>query len=123
MLFVVSIASLLVHYLVSKELDVFLLWEQTDYSLVGMYTFGITVSLFIVVFTLLTQFALPKNLGFVFLGLMTIYAIASYVYIKDGLNKFDNDFLEYNFLVVFFVFLIFNVFVAFKAINQENRGV
>ena len=123
MLLVLTVASYLVHYLVSQELGVNQLWNQTDYSLIGMYTFGICISVFITVFTLLTQYALPKNLGFVFLGLMTIYAIASYVYVKNGLNKFDNDFIEYNFLVVFFLFLIFNVFVAFKAINQENREV
>ncbi|HLS38516.1 MAG TPA: hypothetical protein VK023_09615 [Sphingobacterium bovisgrunnientis] len=122
MLLVVGVASYFAHTLVLNGIETNHFWEQTDYTLLGMYSFGVGISLFVVVLTLLTQYAMPKNLGFVFLALMTINAIASYIYIKNGLNKFENDFIEYNFLVVFFLFLIFDVFVAFKALNQENNA-
>jgi hypothetical protein len=122
MLLVLGVAAYFAHTLILKGLGTNQFWEQTDYTLLGMYAFGVGISLFIVVLTLMAQYAMPKNLGFIFLGLMTIYAVASYIYIKNGLNKFENDFIEYNFLVVFFLFLFFDVFVAFKAINQENNG-
>ena len=122
MLLVLGVAAYFAHTLILKGLGTNQFWEQTDYTLLGMYAFGAGISLFIVVLTLMAQYAMPKNLGFIFLGLMTINAVASYIYIKNGLNKFENDFIEYNFLVVFFLFLFFDVFVAFKAINQENNG-
>ncbi|SJN31568.1 hypothetical protein FM107_06960 [Sphingobacterium sp. JB170] len=34
---------------------------------------------------------------------------------------FENDFLELNFLIIFFVFLIFDIFVAYKLVNQEVK--
>ncbi|MCA5005144.1 hypothetical protein [Sphingobacterium bovistauri] len=121
MLLVVGVAAYFAHLLVLKGLQVDYFWDQTDYTLLGMYTFGVGISLFIVILTLMAQYAMPKNLGFIFLALMTLNAIGSYIYIKNGLNKFENDFIEYNFLVMFFLFLVFDVFVAFKALNQENN--
>ena len=97
-------------------------WEETSYSLEGMYTFGFVSSLCVVVFILLAQWAMPKKVGLVFLGLMTVKAIASYIYIHNGLDIFEHDFIEYNFLVVFFVFLFFDVFVAFRIINEPERA-
>lgn len=122
MLLIIGVAAYFTHYLILKGIGADQFWLQTDYTLLGMYTFGIGISLFVVLLTLMAQYAMPKNLGFIFLGLMTINAIASYIYIKNGLNKFENDFIEYNFLVVFFLFLFFDVFVAFKALNQENNA-
>lgn len=121
MLLIVAVASYFAHYLVLGGIGNQELWQQTDYSLIGLYIFGALASLVVVIVTLMAQWSMPKNLGFVFLGLMTIKAVASYIYIQGGLNKFENDFIEYNFLVVFFLFLFFDVFIAFKALNQENN--
>ncbi|TCV11034.1 hypothetical protein EDC17_102937 [Sphingobacterium alimentarium] len=121
MLLVLGVAAYFAHYLVLQGVGTAHYWQQTDYTLVGMYAFAVGITLFVVVLTLMAQYAMPKNLGFIFLGLMTVNAVASYIYIKNGLNKFENDFIEYNFLVVFFLFLFFDVFVAFKALNQENN--
>ena len=121
MLLLVGVASYFAHFLVLKGIDAEQYWQQTSYTLLGMYSFGIVISLFVVILTLMAQYAMPKNLGFIFLGLMTFHAVASYIYIRNGLNKFENDFLEYNFLIVFFLFLVFDVFVVFKALNQENK--
>ncbi|NGM63317.1 hypothetical protein G5B30_15515 [Sphingobacterium sp. SGG-5] len=110
------------HHLVVAGMDSHSFWEETSYSLEGMYTFGFVSSLCVVVFILLAQWAMPKKVGLVFLGLMTIKAIASYIYIHNGLDVFEHDFIEYNFLVVFFVFLFFDVFVAFRIINEPERA-
>ncbi|WP_437921881.1 hypothetical protein [Sphingobacterium sp. LRF_L2] len=102
-------------------LDVY--WERTDYSLVGLYTFGAVASLLIAVFLFLTDFAMPKYLSFVFLGGIMLKILASYLYIKSGLNVFENDFLELNFLVSFFIFLLYDVYVAYQLVNQEVKVV
>ncbi|WP_140937554.1 hypothetical protein [Sphingobacterium lumbrici] len=107
-----------IHHFVLAEKGVQHYWAQSGYSLAGLYFFGFIASFFVTIVILLGQRVMPKNVGFVFLGVMTVKAIASYLFIQDGLNKFENDFIEYNFLVVFFVFLFFDVFVAFKVINE-----
>lgn len=119
-LVVVAIAAFLAHMLILKGIDADGLWSQTGYTLSQMYSFCFVSSVAVVVLTLLAQWSMPKNLGFIFLGLVVIQAIASYIYIKDGLNKFENDFIEYNFLATFFVFLFFEVYVALSALNEGN---
>jgi len=107
-----------IHYFVLAGQDVQPYWVQSGYSLQGLYLFGFIASFFVTILVLLGQWLIPQNVGFIFLGVMTVKVIGSYLFIKNGLNKFENDFIEYNFLVVFFVFLFFDVFVAFKAINK-----
>lgn len=109
------------HALLLSSLDVNQLWAQTDYTLLGMYAFGAIASLVVALLVFSTRFAMPEKLGLIFLALMTLKAIASYIYINNGLNKFENDFIEYNFLAVFFIFLFFDVYIAFRALNQEDE--
>lgn len=123
MLLIVVIATYAAHYLIVSGIGVSSLWEQTEYSLTGLYIFGAISSLIVIFAVGAIQYALPKFLGLVFLALMFLKGIASYIYIKDGLNKFENDFIEYNFLAMFFIFLFFDVFVAFRALNQEDITV
>lgn len=108
-----------IHHFVLANKDIQQYWVQSGYSLQGLYFFGCIASFFVTIVILLGQWVMPKNVGFIFLGVMTIKAVASYLFIRSGLNKFENDFIEYNFLVVFFVFLFFDVFVAFKVINED----
>lgn len=119
----VVVAAFAAHYLIISGMGLSALWEQTDYSLVGLYTFGAISSLVVTIAVAAIQYAMPKSLGLVFLALMFLKAVAAYIYIKNGLNKFENDFIEYNFLVMFFIFLFFDVYVAFKALNQEDTTV
>lgn len=121
MLVIVVVASYTAHYMVLSSMEVNGYWQESGYSLTGMYTFGAVASLIVTILILMAQFAMPKNLGFVFLIAMTLKAVASYIYVQNGLNKFENDFIEYNFLIVFFIFLFFDVFIAFKALNQEDK--
>ncbi len=109
-----------VHYVFLSNLESNSLWADTDYTLLGMYSFGAIASLVLSLLVFATKFAMPEKLGLIFLGLMTLKVVASYIYIKNGLNKFENDFIEYNFLVVFFIFLFYDVYIAFQALNQED---
>lgn len=121
MLVLLVVTSFAAHYLVLRGMKLDHLWDQIDYSLLGLYVFGGLSSLVVIIIIVLTQWSMPKNLGFVFLGAMTMKIIAGYIYVSDGLGVFDNKFIEYNFLIVIFLFLFFDVFIAFKALNQEDN--
>ncbi|MCI0921183.1 hypothetical protein [Sphingobacterium rhinopitheci] len=120
MLLIVAGAAYGAQYLILSSMEVNQLWAQSEYTLEGLYAFGAIASLVILLSIFGTQYAMPEKLGLIFLALMTLKGVASYIYIKNGLNKFENDFIEYNFLVVFFVFLFFDVYIAFSALNQED---
>ena len=123
MLLVFAVTAFFAHYLILKGMELGDYWSRSEYSLLGLYTFGGVGSLLALVLIMLTNWAMPKNLGFVFLGIMTVKVIAGYIYVRKGLGVFENDFIEYNFLSVFFLFLFFDVFVAFQALNQEDSTV
>lgn len=112
-----------IHYYGLNALALQATWTQTEYTLEGLYTFGAIASMLLSIVLLLTQYALPKQVGFVFLGGITLKAVASYLFIQAGLNKLGNDFLEINFLISFFVFLFYDVYIAYLLVNQEETTV
>ena len=120
MLLIVTVATFSAHYLVLSGMEVDHYWDQTSYSLIGIYGFAFVASLVVTILVLMAKWAMPEKLGLIFLGLTVIKAVASYIFIQNGLNQFENDFIEYNFLVSFFIYLFFDVFIAFKALNQED---
>ena len=95
-------------------------WIGTNFSLLGMYTFCAIASLVMLIVLFLIDFSMPKQVGFGFLVGMTLKAVASYFYIADGVNLSEHDFIELNFLVVFFVYLLFDAFVPYYTVNQEE---
>lgn len=109
------------HYLLSKGLGVYASWAATEYTLEGLYTFMAIGTLVIVVVILLANWSMPKNMGFIFLGLTLIKGIASYIYIQDGLGISEDKFIELNFLAAFFAFLFFDVYMAYRSLNQAEN--
>ncbi len=83
---------------------------------------------FEVLFSVITFFALygiknslPDNLGFVFLGLITLRLIASYLYAQEALNSEQVDeIFKYNFLAIVLIFLAGDAFVAYNILNKKN---
>lgn len=122
-LLIVFVASFVAHYLVISGMNVGQYWSQTTYSLVGMYSFGFCSSLFVAVLIFFANWSMPEKLGVIFLGLVLLKAIAGYIYVKDGLKAFENNFIEYNFLIVFFIALFVDVYIAFNALNQADKKV
>ncbi|WP_333627652.1 hypothetical protein [Sphingobacterium siyangense] len=122
-LLIVFAASFAAHYLVISGMNTEGYWAQTSYSLVGMYTFGFCSSLLAAVLIFFANWSMPEKLGVIFLGLVLLKAVAGYIYIKDGLKTVENNFIEYNFLVVFFIALFVDVYIAFSALNQADKKV
>jgi len=123
LLLIVFVASFMAHYLVLSGMQLGLYWSQTSYSLLGMYGFGLCSSLLVAVLVFFASWSMPEKLGVLFLGLVLLKAVAAFIYIKDGLNTFENDFIEYNFFVVFFISFFVDVYIAFNALNQADKKV
>lgn len=118
-----AIACFVLHYFASWSLGVIPLWDASGYTLLGLYAFQTIGSLLVALAVILTHWAMPKSLGFVFLGLVLVKSVAGYIYIQEGLGVFENKFIELNFLVAFFAFLFLDVYVAYRALNQsEMKG-
>ncbi|MBB1149155.1 MULTISPECIES: hypothetical protein [unclassified Myroides] len=85
---------------------------------------------FELIFTIATFFALvgiknslPNNLGFVFLGFITLRLIASYLFAKKGLDhEMIAEGFKYNFLVIVLVFLGGDAFVAYSILNKNTTS-
>jgi len=107
------------HYLASSTLGVNEQWATLDYSLKGLYFFGSFASLIVLIVLITVNRIMPKNLGSVFLVVISVKVLAFYAYIYKGLDIAEGNFLKYNFIIVFFIYLIFDVFVAFKALNED----
>ncbi|OYD43678.1 hypothetical protein CHU00_02380 [Sphingobacterium cellulitidis] len=118
----VSAISFGIHYAVLKMNHHDHWWIGSGYSLEGMYTFGAIASVVMVLILLIIDYAMPVQVGFAFLVGMTLKAVGSYVYIHEGINLLENDFIELNFLVVFFVYLLFDAFAAYYIVNQQETA-
>ncbi|GHE23575.1 hypothetical protein [Sphingobacterium griseoflavum] len=123
LLFLVTVLGFGIHTLLLQNLGLNAYWKQTHYTLMGMYAFGCIASLTVATFLLLADFAMKNYVSIVFLGCILIKAVASYLFIQSGLNLFENDFLELNFLGVFFIFLMYDILVAYRLVNQEVKVV
>lgn len=93
------------------------------YSLEKFYGFEL-------IFTIATFFglvgiknSLPNNLGFVFLGFITLRLIASYLFAKKGLDhEMVEEGFKYNFLAIVLVFLGGDAFVAYRILNKNTTS-
>ncbi len=91
------------------------------FTLEKFYAFEILFSL-IVFFALYgIKNSLPENLGFVFLGLITLRLIASYLYVQEALdNEQVEQAFKFNFLAIVLIFLAGDAFVAYNILNKKN---
>src|SRR5690606_22862331 len=109
------------HYLLSRGLGDYASWTATDHTLGALYTFMAISTLDMVEVILLAKLSMHKNMGCIFLGLTLIKGIASYIYIQDGLGISEDKFIELNFLAAFFAFLFFDVYMAYRSLNQVEN--
>ena len=121
LLLVIGLVLYGVHYAILKGLDLQDVWQQTGYKLWGFYLIGGISSLVMLIVVIIIHNMMPNSVGFVFLGLLTLKMIVSFLYVNKGLNQQPENFIEYNFLAVFFLFIVYDVFMAYKVMNQENK--
>lgn len=95
-------------------------WDLFEYSLAGIYGFEMVFTILFFFALLGIHRAMPANFGFVFLGLITLRAVASYIFINKGLeSEVASSFLKYNFLVGFMLFLALDAVIAYAILNKK----
>ena len=94
-------------------------WDSIGISLWGIYAFGFMLTCFVYVGIIGIDYSMPQNLGYAFLGLITLRGIVSFMfidkYIDDGATS---DFLKYNFFISFMIFLMIDVYMAYRLLNK-----
>ncbi|MGL5276910.1 hypothetical protein SAMN04488018_102262 [Myroides marinus] len=90
------------------------------YSLVGFYGFEFLFSIGILLAMVGIKTSMPNSLGYVFLGFITVRLLASYLFVREGLDSENVDELfKYNFLIVVLIYLGGDAFVAYHILNKK----
>jgi len=90
------------------------------YSLVGFYGFEFLFSIGILLSMVGIKTSMPNSLGYVFLGFITVRLLASYLFVREGLDSENVDELfKYNFLIVVLIYLGGDAFVAYHILNKK----
>ncbi|SFJ45095.1 hypothetical protein [Myroides guanonis] len=107
------------HLGLSVILGIYSNWESMGISLFGIYAFGFVLTCLIYVALIGIQFSMPQNVGYVFLGLIAVRGIASYLLIDRYMGvSASGDFLKYNFFASFMIFLLTDAFMAYRVLNK-----
>lgn len=120
-LILVSVLVFGLHYIFQQVLGVLGNWENTGYSLHLIYLFELMMSIIMIVAVVASGKSMPNNIGYVFLALLTLKCLGNYFFIQPVLGaEVSNDFVKHNFLIIFIIFLVFDVYVTYRVLNQEN---
>lgn len=107
------------HFGFTKVLGIDGEWKGLGLTLELLYAFNFLFTVIIFGALIGIHYAMPQSLGYVFLGLITVRAIASYLFVDNAVNiSTSGDFLRYNFLLSFLVFLMMDAFVAYRLLNK-----
>lgn len=117
--FLIIVLFFALHLGLSIVLGFYDTWEGMEISLLGIYTFGFILSCFIYIALIGIHYSMPQNVGYVFLGLIAVRGIASYLLIDRYMEVSDSgDFLKYNFFASFLIFLMTDAFMAYRVLNK-----
>ena len=121
-LLIVAAVAFGLHYMFHSVFNTIDHWSTSTYNLIQIYFFEFILSLLMVVGIVMTKTKMPHNLGYMFLAFITVKTIANYLFISPVLkSEGDQSFVKHNFLLVFVIFLVFDVYVTFKLLNEEKE--
>jgi len=119
-LFIGLVVVFALHYALVAFTDAGDALIELGYSLEKFYGFEFIFSIVIFFALFGIKSSLPNNLGFVFLGFITLRLIASYLFAKNGLDsEMAQEGFKYNFLAIVFVFLGGDAFIAYTILNKN----
>lgn len=120
-LLIVAAVAFGLHYMFHSVFDTIDHWSTSTYNLIQIYFFEFILSLLMVVGIVMTKTKMSHNLGYMFLAFITVKTIVNYLFISPVLkSEGDQSFVKHNFLLVFVIFLVFDVYVTFKLLNEEK---
>lgn len=119
-LVILGLISLGLHFLIQSITKDLALWDTAYMTLWQIYALQILMSIIIVFAVVGIGQSMPQNLGYVFLGFLTLKLVINYLLINPALESGnESDFFKYNYLGVFFLFMIFDVYVTYRVLNQS----
>ncbi|MGS4346013.1 DUF6168 family protein [Myroides odoratus] len=122
-LFIGLVVVFVMHYAVVAFTDAGNSLLELGYSLEKFYGFEFVFSLIIFFALFGIKNSLPNNMGFVFLGFITLRLIASYLFAKNGLDhEMTDEGFKYNFLLIVLVFLGGDAFIAYSILNKNTTS-
>lgn len=119
-LVILGLISLGLHFLIQSITKDLALWDTAYMTLWQIYALQMIMSIIIVFAMVGIGQSMPQNLGYVFLGFLTVKLVINYLLINPALESGnESDFFKYNYLGVFFLFMIFDVYVTYRVLNQS----
>ena len=117
---ILGLVSFGLHFLlhsISKDLS---FWDTAYISLWQIYALQFLLSVAVIFGVVGIGNSMPQNLGYVFLGFLTLKVVVNYLVIRPALEpSVGSDFFKHNYLAVFFLFMIFDVYVTYRILNQS----
>lgn len=111
------------HFLIHSITKDLPLWDGSYMHLWQIYAVQLLLSVLLVFVTVGIGQNMPHYLGYVFLGALTLKIVVNYILISPALAAgTSNDFFKHNFLIVFFLFMFFDVYVTYRVLNQLHSS-
>lgn len=118
-LIILALVSSGLHFLLHSLTEKTPFWETAYMDLWQIYVLQLVLSIIVIFAIVGIGNSKPENLGYVFLGILTLKVMVNYFVIRPLIkSEADQDFFKYNFLAVFFLFMIFDVYVTYRILNQ-----
>lgn len=97
-------------------------WKSTYYTFYQTFSFFAISSSVILLLNLIVQKKAKEQIGYVFLGIMTIKVIAAFIFIAPALElkTASSQFEKNNFFVYFLTFLAIDVYLTAQILNKKN---
>lgn len=109
-----------IHFALFTYTDFGQSFVELGYSLAGFYGFEFIFSIGMLFAMQGIKTSMPNSLGYVFLGFITVRLLASYLFVREGLDSDNVDELfKYNFLLVVLIYLGGDAFIAYRILNKK----
>ena len=120
---ILALVSFGLHFLLQSITKHLPLWDSAYMQLWQIYALQFLLSALLIFAVVGIGKSMPQNLGFLFLGFLTLKLVINYFAISSALKtSAADDFFKYNFLGVFFLFMFFDVYVTYRVLNQSHSS-
>lgn len=117
---ILGLVSFGLHFLLQSITKHLPLWDAAYMQLWQIYALQFLLSALLIFGVVGIGKSMSQNLGFVFLGFLTLKLVINYIAISTALKtNVADDFFKHNFLAVFFLFMFFDVYVTYRVLNQS----
>lgn len=116
---ILALISFGLHFLIQSITKDLTFWHTAYMQLWQIYALQFLMSVVVILAVVGIGKVMPESLGYVFLGFFTLKVIVTYLIVRPMLDTpLESDFFKYNYFGVFFLFMVFDVYVTYRVLNQ-----